>query len=1086
MAAIMAAAVPVSRAGQYRFSENSVLSQGRWVKVQVRDAGVYELSYAQLRDMGLNPDRVSVFGYGGRDISYTLVSAGKNNVVDDLVQVPVYRSGNKIYFYGQGLSNPRIGDDGDGYEFDEQNIFTSCGHYFLTDGVETMPMGNGAKASELKGNAVDCSAGYDYRIGNEDRMQGLHRAGLLYWDYQMVPGRTRSWDVPVEYMRSGVATLSTRSILFGSGTGAKAGISLSVNGSSRQTSYSQPAGVNRNGLEVRKEVSTQLTETGSTVKVGVTLNSSSGDIYFDWWMLNYPKEITVSDPGMVQQRLGVPSTEDEGENGYIAVSDSWVVWDVTRPDVPVILDKDGGRAYVEDIRRGHDLMVFDPSRPQMQPSNPEAVENQNLHAAPDCSLLIVTVPEFRSYAEEIADLHRSHDGIDVLVVTPAQIYNEFTGGNPHPMAYRMLVKMLHERVAQPLRNVLFFGPIRSDARNVSGSPNMPADFLIGMQEGGALAERVPALTMGFYGNTDDNLLPTAQEYAAMQVGVGLLPVKDSEDCRLAVSKIRRYLEELDREGMAWLVNETMGMSCTGDQHLHDNQALNFKNEIQSFAAGTGAGTLRHTTLMPDFYTTETMGRLMSANLNQGKLLTLYIGHAAAYNVGYFAQTGDFLGLRNRVPSFMIFAGCDLMLPDHGDSGIVMESVLHAPRGLIGALGSTRMAWANQNYQLSLALARRLFRDRDNEPRIRPATIGEAYAAAMSENVVHGTNKLVYEYIGDPALVVPVAIRGIKTEFGGSLRSFRGGDVIKVNGTVVAKDGDVPFNGTAVLKLCEPSQMRSQLEDPSFRLESRDVIVTSVSVQVQDGRFTARVPVPADCDRFLSKDGSARSMHLYIGAYDPSRRLGASGYVSVPMARSDRPGDEMPGVEGADNAAPEVLAIYDADSGLLELTATDNVALLPGIGNGAGVTLSIDGRQVTVAPDAPVTQGVGTYRASVYVGDYPLGRHTAEFRAMDMMGNESARHTLDFTVREDVAEIGLSMPRNYGIDSVDFDIDAKGRGNLVLVVFDSDGRRVYEEKDVDGRVTWDCAGRKAGVYRAAVQAVDGRRCRSGWVVFSVMD
>ena len=79
-----------------------------------------------------------------------------------------------------------------------------------------------------------------------------------------------------------------------------------------------------------------------------------------------------------------------------------------------------------------------------------------------------------------------------------------------------------------------------------------------------------------------------------------------------------------------------------------------------------------------------------------------------------------------------------------------------------------------------------------------------------------------------------------------------------------------------------------------------------------------------------------------------------------------------------------------------------------------------------------------------------------------------------------------MPKTYGIDSVDFNIDSKGRSGLVLVVFDTDGRRVYEETDVDGLVTWDCSGRKAGIYRAAVQANDGRKCRSQWVTFSVMD
>lgn len=1087
MATVMAAGPALVQAGQYRFSDSSCLSQGRWIKVEVSEAGIYELSYDRLRELGLNPDGVSVFGHGGAATSYNLVSGGRNNVADDLVQVPVYRAGNKIYFYGQGLCNPKIGVEG--YEFDEQNIFTDRGHYFLTDGLTSLSMTQGEDASDLKGNAVDCSAGYDYRINNEDRIQGLERAGLLYWNYKMTPGKACYWDVPVDYMRAdGKAVLTAKSVLFGNseGTGAWANISLYINGDRQLTSYSQPSGVNHNGQDVRKSVSRQLTAAGNSVNVGVTLDSSPHDIYFDWWMLNYPKEIPVSDAGMVQQRLGVSATGNARQNGFIKVDDSWVVMDVTDPAVPMILAKEGGKAYLKDISAGHDLMVFDPARTQMVPTNPQPVANQNLHGVPDCSLLIVTVPEYRGCAEEIADLHREHDGINVVVATADQVYNEFTGGNPHPMAYRMLVKMLHERQEEPLKNVLFLGPIRSDARNVNDNPNMHDNFLIGMQEGGALAERVPALTMGFYGNTDDNLQPTAQEYAAMQVGIGLLPVKDNEDCRLAVSKIRRYLSELKQDGFAWIVNETMGMSCSGDQHLHDNQALNYRNELQTAVSGTGAGTLRHTTLMPGFYSEESIGPLMNYNLNEGKMLSLYIGHAGAVGLGNNVQTGDFLGLKNRIPSFMVFAGCDLMLPDHGNSGIVIESVLHAPRGLVGALGSTRMAWANQNYQLASTLAKKLFRDRKDATRTEAPTMGEAFACAMSTDVVHGSNKLVYEYIGDPALIVPVPMRGIESEFSGNLSSFRGGDVILMDGHIAAKDGDTPFNGTAVLKLCEPSQIRSQLEDPTYTVESRDVLVTSVSVKVEDGRFMAKVPVPADCDRFLSKAGSTKNMHLYIGAYDPSQRLAASGYAAVPMARSDEQRVEQPSADEVDNLDPEVMASYDSDSGMLTLTASDNVGLLPGVGSGAGIVLNIDGSPVTVAPDVVGSQGVSSYKASVYVGDYSIGQHTAEFSAMDLMGNMTAEQELDFTVRRDTADVGLSVAREYAIDSMEFTVDAKGREDLVLTVFDADGRRVYEENGVDGTVTWDCSGVKAGIYRAAVRATDGRKCRSGWITFSVMD
>lgn len=1083
--AFVAAGSVTAYAGQYKFSDNSRLAHGRWIKVETRDAGIYELSDSQLQEMGLNPTKVSVFGHGGKSTSYSLVSGGKNNVTDDLVQVPVYRKGNKIYFYGQGLSNPRIGSDG--YVFDERNTFANKGHYFLTDGMATLHMESGGKVADLKSGATDCSSGHDYRINNEDHIQGLEHAGLLYWDNRMKPGDTRNWNVPVDYMQAGrQATLSTKAMLFcthNTGTGATADMSLQIAGSNHRIRYVQSSGVNRNGLDFQDSASQEITRSDNVIGVGVTLNGTdNADLYFDWWMLDYPKRIATTDMNLTQQRLGTSASLNQ--NGFVEVNESWVVMDVTEPGAPVILDQENGKAYFKGMDTGHDLMVFNPAKAQLSPENPVAVANQNLHAIQDCSFLIITVPELRDYAEQIAQLHREHDGINVTVATADEVYNEFTGGNPHPMAYRMLVKMLYERKGESLKNVLFLGPIRSDARNVNDTPFVPDNFLLGMQEGGPLAERVPALTMGFYGNTDDNLLPTSQEYAQMHVGVGSLPVRNNEDCKLAVNKIRRYLDELKRDGMAWMVNEFLSFGGSGDDHMHDNHSRALRDAMISAPNSLGVSTPRVTNMMEGFYTIEGLRHRLASVFNKGKLFSIYIGHSGPLSIAGYIQTGLFLGLQNRVPSFMMFAGCDHMLPDNGDSGIVLESVLHAPRGLIGSIGSTRMAWANQNYQLALALIDRLYKDRNGNPRNNPPTIGEAYAGAMSAQSVNGSNKLVYEYIGDPALVIPVPLRGVNSRFIGKLKTFRAGDVLLVNGVVTQATGDKPFNGTAVLKLCEPTQRRSQHTDPSYAVNVSDVLVTSVNAIVENGTFTAKIPMTEACDRFQATDGSVINMNLYISAYDPSQRLGAAGYMAVPLSGAGRP--EKPGVDETDTSAPVVSADFDADSDILTLTMTDNVGFLPGVGNGAGTILHIDGKPVVIESDAVGTGGVTKYSASIYVGGYSIGKHTASFNGVDLMGNSMGERSFEFTIQQNQADIELTMPKTYGIDSVDFNIDTKGRNSLVLVIFDEDGRRVYEETDVDGQVTWDCTGQKAGVYRAAVRAMDGRKCRSRWVTFSVMD
>jgi len=81
------------------YATQSKLATGKWVKVVIPESGVYEITYDELREMGFSsPDKVHVYGVGGNRISEQLNGAN----VDDLKQVPILRTGDKICFYGNG------------------------------------------------------------------------------------------------------------------------------------------------------------------------------------------------------------------------------------------------------------------------------------------------------------------------------------------------------------------------------------------------------------------------------------------------------------------------------------------------------------------------------------------------------------------------------------------------------------------------------------------------------------------------------------------------------------------------------------------------------------------------------------------------------------------------------------------------------------------------------------------------------------------------------------------------------------------------------------------------------------------------
>src|SRR5690606_32142395 len=87
---------------------------------------------------------------------------------------------------------------------------------------------------------------------------------------------------------------------------------------------------------------------------------------------------------------------------------------------------------------------------------------------------VIVAPEnFRSYAEELADIHRTLDNLTVEVISPEQLYNEFSWGHTDPTAIRSFMRMLYERSGKGNENapryLLLFGQGTYNPRSSEGS-----------------------------------------------------------------------------------------------------------------------------------------------------------------------------------------------------------------------------------------------------------------------------------------------------------------------------------------------------------------------------------------------------------------------------------------------------------------------------------------------------------------------------------------------------------------------------------------------------------------------------------------
>ena len=130
--ALMAGCALTARAlDKEYYAPNSKLAAGKWVKVAVKESGIYQITADDIRSWGLGTDlsQIHVFGYGGAPLSETMRG---DNYADDLPQMPIVRAGDRILFYAQGPVTWDYLDDSF-TQVQVQHPYANQGSYFITN-----------------------------------------------------------------------------------------------------------------------------------------------------------------------------------------------------------------------------------------------------------------------------------------------------------------------------------------------------------------------------------------------------------------------------------------------------------------------------------------------------------------------------------------------------------------------------------------------------------------------------------------------------------------------------------------------------------------------------------------------------------------------------------------------------------------------------------------------------------------------------------------------------------------------------------------------------------------------------------------
>ena len=1104
------------------YTTTSKLANGHWVKIQIPESGVYELTYDELRDMGFsNANNVRVYGCGG----YMLSEVLDGSHPDDLVQVPVQRFADKMCFYAKGPVSFTFTDlTSTSPHFTRTvNSYSKYGYYFLTENIGNELSVNVSSATPSMGTEAHQSS-YDFTYHEKDltsvTLSGKNFLGEEFPlpDYFTLAYTLPDWQpgTPVTVTGCVAASISSNT----PGVTVSGYVKAYMNSDSERDTvnftssssriYSLSGQVKYNFATPTATINPKRQQDNGTIQFGVTCASGTtgGTVtraYLDYCILTYLRQNVLGEDNQFRMNFLkiTPSDRVELPNA----TNNLVVWNIDNEANPVQYNytdyTDGESAPVKAFTPGYtknwsQFVAFDPTMTLKKITAYENVENQNIHGLPNPHMVILTDKEYLEQAERLAQMHRDHDNMTVHVVEQGQVFNEFSSGTPDAMAVRLMNKMFYDRDKTRFKHFLVLGCGSFDNRGmISDKPNR----IITYQSDNSHDGDKTYVCDDFFGHLADDSGhdPNA---SLLLIGVGRMPAKNADEARTDVDKTINYVTNPDYG--VWR-NSAFVAADDYDSGKHTFQGdaaaelietdLNLgmnvdKVYVEMYPRATetsepGVSLSKRTTLI---------GReKWKEDWLRGEFFASYVGHSGGGILTKEAKlwrTADVKSTNNQFLPIMTTASCDVAQYDSDSRGIA-EHMFHYPNGgAIALMTSTRLVYADENDPLNRAFIRGLFSF--NETGVMP-TVGYAYMKAKQyKGTTSNANKMSFCLLGDPAIKVnyPKPYFKVTTINGSDVTATNASMVsaapltrLEVHAQVMKPNGsgvNTAFNGDATLTLYDVKKYYKSytyIEDKvskTRRIHYPRNLLAQVSGRVVNGEFTGSVVVP----RNLLAQNDTAMIRVYAHMDDSEEMV--NGYSDkIKLLAYDE------STAGSDSGAPVITDMYFNDeqtfsegatvpaNSVLYIKVTDDLAVNTQSVSMAGVmSLIMDNGKLSypeVKNFAHVSDEGKQLSIAFPMNGLTEGEHMLTYTVYDAAGNIAVR-SISFVV-DPASDMSLDVQEDPVTTqaTIDMTTSMKNVPTVTLKITDATGNLVFKTNVTSFPYEWnlkDNSGNKvpAGLYR----------------------
>jgi hypothetical protein len=1028
---------PVNQKSTRGYASRSVLATGQWYQFSLSKTGVYKVTYQDLQTMGMSSPissaQLAVFGNGGG----MLPEANAEKRIDDLqeISIQLHDGGdgsfdNGDYFLMYGLSPHKVSYDTVNKQFTHSyNVYSDASYYFVT---QTPGVGEKKRVQTVDNENLVANKNvneYTFFEFFEEDVMNLCESGRTWYGDRYDITLTHIYDFQLPGVPLGTGRVSVKAA---SGAASSSSFQVSVN-QNNVGSFSIPAATGSDIVCITTG-HFPFTASSNDINVKLTYNKSTTSAvgYLDWIEVEAPCPIALLNG---QTSFRNPSTVGEGNVTRFdlsGVSASATVWDVTDPSQMVrytLTSGNQGTYFKTQTSELKEFVVFDGSR-YLSVTPLSQVDNQNLHATGSVDMIIVSHPDFLSQANRLAQFRAENDGLSVKVVTPQQIYNEFSSGSQDPIAIRDYMRMIYNKTnkAYPKYLLLFGRPSYDFRGRAQGTAIYVPNYQYNIEFNYQNTPQYYHISEISHQYSNDDVLGLLDENEGadasglFDLAVGRFPCTTNAQAVTAVDKSIRYTEKRDLlpENSTQISNfgdwrNVMAFVADDEEHNdfvinadhftklieESNPNINFdKIYLDAYQQVSNAGGQRY----PDAVTD------INNRMNRGSLFYTYIGHSGkdGWAAERVLESSDISKWNNKynMPA-MLSLSCTFGYYDRLIQSPSDQIFFNNNGGAFSVISATREAWSSPNNTFGDYIFKQMFQ-KDDE--------GNYYSVSDIERLAKNRyggriNLAMFVVLGDPSIKLSVPAFLVVTDsinshpVGGTSDTVRALSKVTVSGRVTDNNLQTlnQFNGRLYPSVYDKKVLTSTLmNDPDpiaepFEFTVQKSMLFKGNVTVKDGRFRFSFYVPKDIDYSY---GNGR-----ISYYASTDREDAAGSFTDFVIG----GVDTLGV--SDNECPKVELFMNDENFVNGGTTTTNPTLIAKISDNYGINTTGNGigHDLTGVLDNATSNKIilndyyqteqDSYNSGVV--RYPLrdltpGDHTITVRAWDV-NNNSTEQELTFRV-----------------------------------------------------------------------------------------